>query len=98
MNSCLYLSNVMHNRMEPKKHRFHYRIFMFYIDLDEIDMLAKKFVLISRNHFNFFNFRDADHLQLPPDKADTGKNVKQQVLDYMASQGITAANPRIFLL
>ena len=85
--------------MEPKKHRFHYKIFMFYIDLDEIDTLAKKFLFISRNHFNFFNFRDSDHLQLPADKPDTTKNVKQQLLGYMASQGVVIqANPKIFLL
>jgi DUF1365 family protein len=84
--------------MEPKKHRFHYKIFMFYIDLDEIDTLAKKYLLISRNHFNFFNFRDSDHLQLPADKPDVTKNVKQQVLDYIASQGVHPVNPRIFLL
>ncbi len=84
--------------MEPKKHRFHYKIFMFYIDLDEIDTLAKKLLLISRNRFNFFSFRDSDHLQLPADKPDTSKNLKQQVLGYMASQGVGVANPRIFLL
>lgn len=88
----------MHHRMEPKKHRFHYRIFMFYLDLDEIDTLAKKFLLISRNRFNFFNFRDADHLQLPADKPDTTKNVKQQVLEYMELQGVAVNTPRIFLL
>lgn len=98
MNSCLYLSNVMHNRMEPKKHTFHYKIFMFYIDLDELDTLAKKFLLISRNRFNFFNFRDSDHLQLPADKPDTSKTTKQQLLGYLASQGVNPADPKIFLL
>jgi len=84
--------------MEPKKHRFHYSIFMFYIDLDEIDTLAKKILLISRNRFNFFTFKDSDHLQLPADKPDTTKSTKQQLLDYLASEGITPANPKIFLL
>lgn len=98
MNSCLYLSNVMHNRMEPKKHVFHYKIFMFYIDLDELDTLAEKILLISRNHFNFFNFRDSDHLQLPADKPDTTKSTKEQLLGYLSSQGINPAKPKIFLL
>jgi len=84
--------------MEPKKHRFHYRIFMFYLDIDELDILAKKLLLISRNRFNFFNFRDSDHLQLPADKPDTTKNVKEQLLDYLASQGVNPVNPKIFLL
>lgn len=84
--------------MEPKKHRFHYRIFMFYIDLDELDIIAKKFLLISRNQFNFFNFRDSDHLQLPADNPDKTKSAKEQLLGYLASQGVNPVNPKIFLL
>lgn len=84
--------------MEPKKHRFHYKIFMFYIELDELNMLTEKLLLVSRNRFNFFNFCDSDHLQLPAHNPDKSKNVKQQVLDYMASQGVIPVNPRIFLL
>ena len=37
INSCLYKATVMHHRLSPKEHRFHYDIFMFYLDLDEID-------------------------------------------------------------
>jgi len=71
---------------------------MFYIELDEIDSLAKKFLLISRNRFNFFNFRDSDHLQLPADKPNTSKGVKEQLLGYLSSQGVNLVKPRIFLL
>ena len=88
----------MHNRMEPKPHRFNYDVFMFWLDLDEIDEIAKKFSLISRNRFNVFNFRDSDHVQLPADKPDTSKNVKQHVLDYLHSQNVKLSNPKIFLL
>lgn len=84
--------------MEPKPHRFNYKVFMFWLDLDEIDTIAKKFLLISRNRFNMFNFRDSDHIQLPADKPDTSKNVKQQILDYLESQKVKLNNPRIFLL
>jgi DUF1365 family protein len=31
----------MHHRLEPKKHSFHYNVFMFYLDLDEIDGLSR---------------------------------------------------------
>jgi uncharacterized protein len=88
----------MHNRTEPKPHRFHYRVFMFWLDLDEIDSVAKKFLLISRNKFNVFSFRDSDHLQLPADKPDTTKNTKEQITDYLASQNVRLNNPKIFLL
>ncbi|HTA82458.1 MAG TPA: DUF1365 domain-containing protein [Bacteroidia bacterium] len=98
MNSALYLCSLMHNRMEPKPHRFHYKVFMFWLDLDEIDSIAKKFWLISRNRFNMFNFRDSDHLQLPADKPDRTKNTKQQITDYLLSQNVKLQNPKIFLL
>jgi len=88
----------MHNRTEPKPHRFYYKVFMFWLDLDEIDSVAKKFLLISRNKFNVFNFRDSDHLQLPADKPDTTKNTKQQITDYLATQNVKLNNPKIFLL
>lgn len=73
MNSCLYKAHVMHNRLAPKVHRFHYDVFMFYLDLDEIDTLHKQLKFMSRNRFNLFNFRDRDHLQLPREKPDTSK-------------------------
>jgi DUF1365 family protein len=71
---------------------------MFWLDLDEIDQIAKKYWLVSRNRFNYFNFRDADHVQLPADKPDTSKNVKQHIVDYLHSQGVKPSNPSIYLL
>jgi len=98
MNSALYRCSIMHNRLEPKRHTLHYNVFMFWLDLDEIDTIAKKFRLISRNKFNMFNFRDADHVQLPADKPDTSKNVKQQITDFLVSQNVKLNSPKIFLL
>lgn len=37
MHSCIYEGNVMHRRFEPVDHDFNYRVFMMYLDLDEID-------------------------------------------------------------
>lgn len=98
MNSSLYKARVMHNRFEPKVHRFHYNVFMFYVDLDELDTLAKKHFMFSRNRFNFFTFRDREHLQLPADNPDQSKNTKQHILDYLAQNGIHTADGRIMLL
>lgn len=98
MNSSLYKCLVMHNRLEPKRHNLHYNVFMFWLDLDEIDAVARKYWLVSRNRFNMFNFRDADHVQLPADKPDTSKNVKQQIVEFLESQHVKLTNPKIFLL
>lgn len=98
MNSVLYKATVMHHRLAPKKHRFHYNVFMFYIDLDELDLLKKKLILFSLNRFNFFSFRDKEHLQLPIDKPDTLKSTKQHLTDYLNSNGIQTPIGKIMCL
>ncbi len=98
MNSCLYKCTVMHNRMEPKKNKFHYNIFMFYLDLDEIDMLNRKKLFMSRNRFNLFNFRDSDHFELPDSTTRSQSNIKDRVTEYLKLNGITIGNGRIMLL
>ncbi len=98
INSCLYKARVMHNRMAPKVHRFHYDIFMFYLDLDEIDTLHRKLKFMSRNRFNLFNFRDKDHLQLPKENPDRSKNIRQHISDYLLANGVQIGNGRIMVL
>ena len=34
--SCLYHGRVMHHRLRPVRHRFVYRVFSLYLDLDEL--------------------------------------------------------------
>lgn len=98
MNSCLYKAQVMHNRMKPKSHRFHYHVFMFYLDLDELDQLCKKHWLLSKNKFNFFSFRDKEHLQLPIENPDTSKSTKEHVITYLKQNGFNFVDQRIMIL
>ncbi|MDQ3048976.1 MAG: DUF1365 domain-containing protein [Bacteroidota bacterium] len=88
----------MHHRLEPKQHRFHYNVFMFYIDLDEIDTLAKKLKLFSKNKFNFFSFRDNEHLQLPLEAPDKSKSTKEHILDFLKQNGVNEKVSRMMLL
>lgn len=87
-NSCLYECVVMHHRMTPQQNRFQYRIFMFCLDLDEVESVIKKIRFISRNRFNLFTFRDRDHVQLPKEKPDTSKTTKEHVLTYVLEKGV----------
>src|SRR5882757_3645917 len=98
LNSSLYCCLVMHNRLEPRPHRFHYNVFMFYIDLDEVEPLKKKFLLLSHNRFNFFSFRDKEHLQLPADNPDKSKSTRQHIIDYMQQNGIAYTGGKIMVL
>lgn len=85
----------MHNRLEPKKHKFHYHVFMFYIDLDELELLKKKLLFFSHNRFNYFSYKDKEHLQL-----DKGINVstKQHIQTYLKQNNVTEPIGRIMLL
>ncbi len=88
----------MHNRLSPRPHRFHYNVFMFYIDLDELDILPGRFKLISKNKFNFFSFRDSEHLQLPIDNPDKTKSTKQHIIEYLKLNNFNYSGQRIMLL
>lgn len=61
MRSGIYIGQVMHSRLAPVQHRFVYRVFSIYVDLDELPALAKRLRLFSLNRFNLFAFRDGDH-------------------------------------
>jgi len=80
--TCLYECRVMHHRLAPKEHHFRYRIFMFLLDLDELDAVAARTAFFSRNRRNLFEFRDADHF------ADIKRTVKQNLTAYLAENGI----------
>ncbi len=88
----------MHHRLQPKKHRFNYNVFMFYIDLDEVEMLSKKLWMFSKNKFNFFSLRDKEHLQLPIENPDTSKSIREQISLYLSQNGVTIGKGRIMLL
>jgi DUF1365 family protein len=98
MNSCLYKATVMHNRLAPKPHMFHYKVFMFYIDLDELEQLPRNLWMLSRNKFNFFSFKDNEHLQLPIDNPDKTKSTKEHIIEYLKQNGFNYSNEKIMLL
>ncbi|MBF0504753.1 MAG: DUF1365 domain-containing protein [Candidatus Omnitrophica bacterium] len=92
LNSCLFEINITHCRIRPKRNQFRNKIFMFYLDLDEIDALVKTNYLLSRNRANVYNFRDEDHFEI------NGKTIKEKVLTYLSGQGVDLEGGRIMLL
>ncbi len=84
--SCLYECRVMHHRFEPRRHRFEYGIFMLYLDLDELDSLAGRLRLFSRNRPGLYEFRDSDHLQFPPTGHAGG--VRESLGRWLQTQGV----------
>jgi hypothetical protein len=61
LSSALYLGRVMHHRSRPRVHRLGYRVFSLLLDLDEMDGIAGRLRLFSRNRLNLFSFYDRDY-------------------------------------
>ena len=91
-NSALYVGTVMHRRIKPRRHSLSYRVFWLLLDLDELDDLDVKLRFFSRERFNLFGFRNADH--------GDGSRVplRQQAERNLASAGIDLTGGKIRLL
>ena len=92
MNSCLYECDIMHCRLQPRRHQFTHKIFMFYLDLDELRLLTKKIPCLGYNRFNLYNFCNRDHLELG------ASSVKENILRYLKSKGVDLTKGKIKLL
>ena len=65
MKSCIYEGQVRHRRFSPRRHEFSYRLYMMYLDLDELPSLFDRFWLWSGSRFNLAWFRRSDHMGDP---------------------------------
>jgi DUF1365 family protein len=65
LNSCLYEGFVHHRRRSPVAHAFHYRLFMAWIDLEEVDRIFSAPRLWSTKRFSVVRFRRSDYLGDP---------------------------------
>ncbi len=61
MTSALYEGVVTHRRLAPRTHTFSYRIFMVYLDLDELPGVFDRFLLWSARRPAIAWFRERDH-------------------------------------
>jgi DUF1365 family protein len=90
--SALYVGHVMHRRLRPCVHRLRYRIFSLLLDLDEIDTLAVRLTLFSRNRFNLFAFHDRDYA------GGAAEPLRVQVERHLIAAGLAPDGGAIHLL
>jgi DUF1365 family protein len=84
---------VYHRRVSPKAHRFDQRLFMFYLDLDEIGALASSNKFFSHGRFNLYNFKDSDHYEGP------GASAKANAVHFAKKNGVKDGSiARVMLL
>ena len=62
MHSAIYEGWVRHIRHKPARHAFQYRLFMAYVDLDELDQVFDGRWLWSTRRPAIARFRPSDHL------------------------------------
>lgn len=93
MVSCLYECRVMHARFSPKAHAFAYRIFLFAIDLDELEALHRRLRLFSFGKRNLYSFRDGDFLP-----TNDHASLKDRILAHLRAQGIDLTGGRVMLI
>jgi len=103
MNSCLYECHLLHHRFSPKAHQFRNRLFLFCLDLAELDPLAKRMRLFSRNRGNLYSLQDADFLPIEEDSpwrrmAGGGLSLREKVERILAKEGIELQGGRILLV
>ena len=88
MNSCIYEGQVRHRRFSPRRHVFSYKLYMMYLDLDELPGLFDRFWFWSAKRFNLGWFNRADHM------GDKAIPLKQAVIDKLYQHtGILAEGP-----
>ena len=62
IKSCIYEGEVRHRRFAPVNHEFRNRLFLMYVDLEELPTLFHRRWLWSTNRLNLAWFRRSDHL------------------------------------
>jgi DUF1365 family protein len=92
MRSHLLEGKVSHRRSKPFVYELEHDVWYFALDLDEIDEVASKLRLVSRNRRNVLTLRDDDHL-VPP----VG-SLAESVREHLSSHGVDPADWRITLI
>lgn len=92
MNSCLYKCEVMHYRLKPKKHKLVHKVFMFYVDLDELGEIEQRIPNIGYNKPKTYSFYDSDHLQLGK------RTTKENLLEFLKDNHFHEPIKRVMLL
>ena len=93
LSSSLYVGQVYHKRSRPAHHVLRYSVFSLLLDLSEIDIIAQRFWLFSRNRFNLLGFYDRDF----GESANANESLSGYVHRKLRHSGIQLMPSRILL-
>lgn len=86
---AIYFGTVVHHRLRPCRHRFHYPVYFLRVPVDDIDSLRRP--LFSVDRFNVFSFYRKDHG--PRDGSDLGLWIR----DLLAREGLANVTKHVEL-
>ena len=90
--SGLYLGQVMHHRLRPRRHRFVYRVFSLLLDLDRLAEIDQRLRLLSVNRANLMSLQERDH------GARDGSPLRPWIDARLREQGLELPGGRVLLL
>jgi hypothetical protein len=98
MRSHLLHGKVRHRRSRPVEYELEHSVFYLALDLSELDTVAGRLRLLSRNRPNVLTFRDRDHWL--PEATDLAASVDEHLrgegLDPTGWRITFIATPRVF--
>ena len=90
--SAIYTGDVYHQRFLPTQHRFSYRIYLFWLKLNELDAVTKDVKHFSSSSFALAQFKRSDYL------GDSGQPLEKSVLIKMSELNGETLSGEVFLL
>jgi len=82
VRSGLYRGSLMHERSEPRRHRFRYRLPFAAVDLSEATELDRRLRLFGYNRRALFSLRDDDHI------GDARRPLSATIAERMKDAGV----------
>lgn len=92
MRSALYEGQVVHDRRTGLRNLFRYRVYMWHVDLDELDALDRRLWAFGHDRRALTTIRSRDHL------GDPGRTIRENVDRYLSAHGIDLQGGRVSLL
>jgi cyclopropane-fatty-acyl-phospholipid synthase len=92
MHSLIYTGTVFHTRRQPVRHAFQYPIYLYALDLDELDRLDRDIPTFGHNRFRPAAIHDGAYLDRGPGP------LREKLLARLREHGLTPEVGRIVLL
>jgi cyclopropane-fatty-acyl-phospholipid synthase len=92
MNSKLYTGIVEHERFQPASHRLVYKLYMYALDLAELETLDQRFPLFGYNRLRPVSLYDRDYL------GQQSVSIRRKVLEHVSAHISTDDVKQIILV